>query len=199
MDGSESSGYSSIYGGTATGCVGTSVSAAVEWNPGDDGAPATCQVGRRWNKEGVKASTTGNMYGIYDIAGGAWELVMGAMVNEKEGGVDIKSTGFTVDFGENSLPNDKYYDIYTFDSSNISHERGHYGDATKETLDRFGYYYGEWNLDIADFPSTTSFYGTWFYRGGGFTYEFGSGVFSIGRGSGGRWYYTTFRSVLSAA
>ena len=49
---------------------------------------------------GMGASTTGNIYGIYDMSGGAYEYVMG--VYNKE----ISSSGFS------SLPNEKYYNYY---------------------------------------------------------------------------------------
>jgi hypothetical protein len=49
----------------------------------------------------MSASTTSNIYGIYDMNGGAWEYVMG-IYNKT-----IGSSGFT------SLPNEKYYSNYT--------------------------------------------------------------------------------------
>ena len=49
---------------------------------------------------GKNASTTGTIYGIYDMSGGAYEYVMG--VYNKT----IKSSGFS------SLPNEKYYNNY---------------------------------------------------------------------------------------
>ena len=50
---------------------------------------------------GKNASTTGTIYGIYDMSGGAWEYVMG--VYNKT----ISSSGF------NGLPDAKYYNSYT--------------------------------------------------------------------------------------
>ena len=50
---------------------------------------------------GKDASTTGTIYGIYDMAGGSYEYVMG--VDNKT----IKSSGFS------SLPDEKYYNNYT--------------------------------------------------------------------------------------
>ena len=58
--------------GTYTGCVGDSVSAEIEWNTEED-TIAKCKETNKWNTGGVKASTTGNIHGIYDMAGGAWE------------------------------------------------------------------------------------------------------------------------------
>ena len=50
---------------------------------------------------GKDASTTGTIYGIYDMSGGAWEYVMG--VYNKT----INDSGFS------SLPDEKYYNNYT--------------------------------------------------------------------------------------
>ena len=50
---------------------------------------------------GKDASTTKNIYGIYDMSGGAWEYVMG---------VYNKAISFS---GFNSLPDEKYYNNYT--------------------------------------------------------------------------------------
>ena len=50
---------------------------------------------------GKDASTTGTIYGIYDMSGGAYEYVMGVYNNAKS------SSGF------NSLPDSKYYNNYT--------------------------------------------------------------------------------------
>ena len=50
---------------------------------------------------GKDASTTNNIYGIYDMSGGRHEYVMGVYNNAKS------SSGF------NSLPDSKYYNNYT--------------------------------------------------------------------------------------
>ena len=53
---------------------------------------------------GIGASTTGNIYGIYDMSGGSHEYVMG--ISNKT----IGSSGFS------SLPDEKYYNNYTSSS-----------------------------------------------------------------------------------
>ena len=53
---------------------------------------------------GKDASTTGTIYGIYDMSGGSWEYVMGVYTNT------ISSSGFS------SLPDTKYYNNYTSSS-----------------------------------------------------------------------------------
>ena len=72
---------------------------------------------------GKDASTTKNIYGIYDMSGGAWEYVMG--VYNKT----ISSSGF------NGLPDTKYYNNYTGSS--------YTGHALTETKN--------WYSDNADF------------------------------------------------
>ena len=70
---------------------------------------------------GKNASTTGNIYGIYDMSGGAWDYVMG--VYNK----NIKSSGFS------TLPDNKYYNNYTATSYTghaISETKGWYNDQS---------------------------------------------------------------------
>ena len=76
---------------------------------------------------GTNASTTGNIYGIYDMSGGAYEYVMG--VYNKT----ISSSGFS------SLPDTKYYNNYTGSS--------YTGHALTETKN--------WYSDDANFVGTS--------------------------------------------
>ena len=76
---------------------------------------------------GKDASTTGTIYGIYDMSGGAWEYVMGVYSNT------ISSSGFS------SLPDTKYYNNYTGSS--------YTGHALTETAG--------WYSDYAGFVSTS--------------------------------------------
>ena len=72
---------------------------------------------------GKDASTTKNIYGIYDMSGGSFEYVMGVYNNT------IRYSGFS------SLPDSKYYNNYT--STNYT------GHALTETA--------RWYIDIASF------------------------------------------------
>lgn len=92
-----------------------------------------------YSVDGMKSSTNGNTTGIYDMSGGAWEIVMGNYNNT------ISSSGFS------SMPDSKYYDLYT-SSTGIK------GDATNADLNMGGWYY---NYD--DFITAS---GPWFIRGG---------------------------------
>ena len=183
------------YGGTYTGCVGDTVSAAVKWNT-EAGTVEKCDADKVWTKNGVKASTTGNVYGIYDMSGGTWEYTMG--VTKTQDGTDIyyASSGLN----KATMPDAKYYDLYDFSESNLTHERGHLGDATRETLASFGKNPGGWNGDLTDFPYVTSAGSwPWFIRGGYYGDGARTGVFAIGRANGNASWCISFRSVLSRA
>ena len=86
---------------------------------------------------GKDASTTGTIYGIYDMSGGAYEYVMGVYNNAKS------SSGF------NSLPDTKYYNNYTGSSYTghaLTETKRWYGDndgfvsASYPWFARGGYY-----------------------------------------------------------
>ena len=118
---------------------------------------------------GYKASTTGNISGIYDMSGGSHEY-LAAFVDGKLG-----SSGFTTDpiitYGE------KYFDKYSNTSTTSNYKNRILGDATGE----FGpfYYYPDndgikrarnnWFGDEAIFIDPSN---SWFHRGG----YYGSGV-----------------------
>ena len=130
-----------------TGCAGSSVSA---------GSSSLCN---QWNTStGVNASTTGNIYGIYDMSGGAYEYVMGNMT-DSSGNFYPASSGL-------SQPESKYYDLYTYGTSNSDYLRGHLGDATRET--------NNWNSDYTSFIAS---YAPWFVRGGLNTDQALGGIF----------------------
>ncbi len=86
---------------------------------------------------GKDASTTGTIYGIYDMSGGAYEYVIGVYNNAKS------SSGF------NSLPDEKYYNNYTGSSYTghaLTETKKWYGDndgfvsASYPWFARGGYY-----------------------------------------------------------
>ena len=74
-----------------TGCAGSSVTAA---------GSAGC-ANAYTTTNGLKASSTGNIYGVYDMAGGTNEVVM----------ANYKKTA--AESGITSFPNAKYFDQYT--------------------------------------------------------------------------------------
>ncbi len=74
------------------------------------------------------ASTTKNIYGIYDLSGSLSEYVMGNMVDTKNN-FNIQSAG--TDWTISNIPN-KYYDTYSYSTNNNVNQRGKTGDATEE-------------------------------------------------------------------
>ena len=112
---------------------------------------------------------------------------MGNMVNSS-GNFYSSNAGFS------SVPDAKYYDKYTYDSSSTSHGRGKLGDATKETLSSFGSVSGGWYSDHADFASSEP---SWFLRGGEYDDGSSAGVFAFNSNRGAGFNRGSTRAVLT--
>ena len=154
-----------------TGCAGSSVSASKD---------STCNA---WNTvTGVNASTTGNIYGIYDMSGGAEEYVMG---NYNA----ISTAGFS------SMPEAKYYDKYTGTDSNRDFTKYHLGDATKETLKAKSTLQNSW---YGDYSESVDWNRPWVSRGGYYNDDTDAGVFNFGISYGNSFSTISFRVVLGA-
>ena len=152
-----------------TGCAGSSVSAS---------ETSSCY---QWNTAtGVKASTTGNIYGIYDMSGGAWDYTMGSMV-------DSSGRFYPASSGLSQLES-KYYDSYAYATSYTDYSRGKLGDATKEV--------NGWNADRTWFVYSSE---SWFVRGGSYYGGSDAGVFHFDNYTGGTYSYDSFRVVLVSA
>ena len=117
--------------------------------------------------KGILASTTGNVYGIYDMSGGTYEYMMGNMVNSS-GAMYSSSSGFS------TYPNKRYYDKYSYGTSSTEYTRGKLGDATKEMAPTGTT--GNWYSDYAYFPNSSS---SWFMRGGYYGDRSRAGLFSF--------------------
>ena len=102
---------------------------------------------------------------------------MGSIVNNN-GNFYTNNSGFE------SLPNQKYYDSYTYSTSATSHERGKLGDATKEILKIFGNQTGGWYNDYSIFSIPDN---AWIFRGGRNIENSLTGMFYFlaGNGAGG--------------
>ena len=153
---------------------------------------------------GVKSSTTGNIYGVYDMAGGAYESVMGVIQDNTNTSTPMSgystyyNSGFTgkvyadgnyTSYTGTVFPSSKYYDLYAFgetgdDSS--AYEKRILGDATSETR---GWYSDYSTFAYAEYP--------WFERGGSALDGFGAGVFLALRSYGDPGGNISFRSVLA--
>ena len=122
-------------------------------------------------KTNIGQSTTGNITGVYDMSGGAWEYVMGNY-NKTAG-----SSGLTV----SGVPTE-HIDIYSGNSVSASH----LGDATGETAG--------WYSDYAYFVDSSN---PWFRRGGDSYPGDSAGVFGFYYDSGEAYNNVGFRVVLS--
>ena len=134
--------------------------------PGESGT--TADVTLPYNT-GYKASTTGNITGIYDMSGGAWEYVAGYMPSPND------YSGFT----ESELTTySKYLDLYPI-NSDISYNNRILGDATGE----MGPFYNNrnWYKDHSLF--IISIY-PWFHRGGLYARGIIAGQFNFNRDTG---------------
>ena len=130
-------------------------------------------VTQPWNTSvGFLASTTGNISGIYDISGGADELVMAIMFT-RDGLLPLEAS---------FLRNSKYYDIYTYGESQLSFIRRILGDATGEMgpfhspLLGDSYSNSSWYDDVGNF-SHSAYFGL--SRGSNLTWDNNTGVFAF--------------------
>ena len=135
--------------------------------------------------KGVLASTTGNIYGIYDMSGGAWEYMMGNLV-DSSGKMQSSSSGFS------TYPNKRYYDKYSYGTSNTEYTRGKLGDATIEMAPVGNK--GNWYSDWAYFPNNSD---SWFMRGSNYNSGSGAGLFYFSRNYGNAISSYSTRAVIS--
>ena len=119
---------------------------------------------------GKDASTTGTIYGIYDMSGGAEEYVMGVLAdtngNPMSGYSSSSNSGFTgmlydgTTYTGVAFPDSKYYNLYTGSS--------YTGHALTETKN--------WYSDNAYFVNSGT---PWFDRGGVYILDIYAGVFNF--------------------
>lgn len=149
---------------------------------------------------GAKASTTGNVYGIYDMSGGAWEYVAAFNNTDTNNYESTYGSTFASTSGTSDKYATKYYNETTSSNGNARiYTYGKIGDATKE-VNKGGAYalsntstYYNWfgddpNLCYADYP---------FFRRGGY-YDDGAsaGVFFSNYGNGKKYGSYSVRAVL---
>ena len=138
-----------------------------------------CQYTYDIDINGTGASTTGTIYGVYDMSGGAWEYVMGNY-NDVVG-----SSGFA------TMPESKYYDKYTSTDANTACNGN---ICLSHTLSEISSWYNDYNYMV-----TTDY--TWILRGAGCSDGTNAGVFSfsayLGNILNGPMSSFSFRLVLS--
>jgi len=147
-------------------------------------------------KTNTAQSTTGNIYGIYDMSGGAYEYTMGAL-DDGTGVPTIGSSGFT----SATLPESKYYDLYTrgitplHGTSNYAANADKKGDAMYETSTAGSgstSWYGDYSsFVVSNYP--------WFNRGGSYVTTASSvGLFFFNYYAGNSLSAVSFRVVCVA-
>ncbi len=155
---------------------------------------------------GYIASTTGNITGIYDMAGGAWEYVMGVVQDSTgtnaplSGNSDASNSGFNGLYGTTgslttgiAFPISKYFDLYDYGTTwkdITAYSRGSLGDATKEMgsfaqstidTDATSRYESSWYHDYAHFAYNGF---PWVIRSGNWSAGAGAGIFTFSGSSG---------------
>ena len=161
---------------TRTGCAGSSISANVS---------TTCE-NLYDTEKGGKASTTGNIYGIYDMSGGLQEYVMGNMVDSIGDFYPVKSNFI-------NIPDSKYYDKYSYGSSSYGRlGRGRLGDAIEENQVTPGAAVG-WYHDSSLFIAGDY---SWLVRGGYSSGNTNAGIFNSNVSQGEAKGDISSRSIL---
>ena len=156
---------------------------------------------------GQSASTTGNVSGVYDMSGGAYEYMMGNMVysngqpmsgyetsnnnNSAFTGILSDGTSYT---GTYAFPSKRYYDKYSYGTSNTEYTRGKLGDATVEMAPTGTS--GNWYQDNADFVYSNN---PWVMRGGIYNNGASAGAFHIYSNSGVAISNSSARAVFLGA
>ena len=187
------SNYGRCTGGTCTEVTANNCSAFVTGIGADtvsaSSSPTTCTTdANKYNgAKGVLASTTGNVYGVYDMSGGSTEYVMGNVSSTADAYTfNYSSSKFASSWYDN-YSNQKYIDTYAKYSSHmgqVSYNRARLGDATGEVVALNG---SGWYSDSAYFPYLGF---PWFSRGAV------SGVFSFNSPSGTAYSNCSARAAL---
>ncbi len=154
---------------------------------------------RKYNElGGGNASTTGNVYGVYDMAGGAWDYVAGILSSYKSNGDNTEKNNF-YDFSNSSTYPNRYFNWYagTEDSrnknTNYNANSGKYGDAVYETSSSGDSNIGSWDSSFSYFPH--SGYPVYVRGGGAYNGSY-VGVFAFSFVTGQAFTYSSFRPCL---
>ena len=137
-------------------------------------------------------STTGNVWGVYDMSGGAWEYVAAYVDN---GNANLTKYGASLVNSSDA----RTKNVYTKASSdsyenNYQQNKGVYGDAVYETSTS-GSGTTSWYSDYSIFPYASF---PFFVRGGSYNIGSNAGVFSFDNLTGNSGGYYSFRPVLVA-
>ena len=161
--------------------------------------PGTSGDGDSYNatyntENGYLASTSGNISGIYDMSGGAYEYAAAYISG------NLESSGFSA----TTLANydNKYFDVYNASSAINTYQYRILGDATGEMGpfknysdgDKSSRYHSSWYGDLSYFVDSST---SWFYRGGNSVDGVLSGIFFFRRYTGDIHNSIGFRIILT--
>ena len=167
-----------------------------------------------WDQlNGCKASSTGTIYGIYDLSGGNWERTATYVANSHG---ELKTHGASIAYEGNTLKtaSTKYTTAYPFDSNtdntgitnndtnlntasvnNYKKNTLIYGDGIRETSTA-GTGSSSWYDDDSHYPGL---YYPFSLRGGSFWDGSSAGLFYFARADGSSNYHNGFRAVLTVS
>lgn len=147
------------------------------------------------SSQGINASSTGNVYGVYDLNGGAWEQVASYVGNNNS---NLTTNGSSLISGASYTK--EVYGVGSDDSANNNYITAinKYGDAIYETSS------GTWNTSGDNnkqaWYGETSYFSAgnkpFFYRGGEHNSSAGSGLFAFNSNTGAGSPNESFRPVL---
>ena len=192
----------SVY--AVTGCAGATENAsAVATTITELNNRTTSGVYVWTQKSGTKASTTGTIYGIYDMSGGTWERTAGLVNNGNE---NLTKYGQSLMNALNNGKSSKYVTVYSHDSS-IDKDGANIDTASTANWKANTKIYGDGIHETSTAGTEkTSWYGDYSYfstaiypfsvRGGYCWDTDGTGLFYFTRHNGSSEYGGSFRSVL---
>ena len=135
---------------------------------------------------GMLASTTQNIYGVYDMSGGVHELTMANIVNT-DGTTMIPGDS---EYTTTTYPGAKYYDKYSYSASNTTRKRSKLGDGIKEVYNGSEGWYSDFSyLAYSRIPC--------FIRGGYFNVGADAGMFYSNYSHSGSDFDSSSRPVIT--
>ncbi len=183
--------YMNAYNAYVTGCS-FGVPSAASTTTCENQYDVMTDRGNGQGYAGAGASSTGNITGIYDINGGAWEYTMGVL-NKMSGNTATDNSGYTGQLADESTfqgrvwPAAKYYDLYTSnDLTTACNGNPCKGHALNEVAGWYG-----------DYSSMVYKTNPWSVRGGCHSVDALAGVFGFSTYFGSVLSSLSFRQVLT--
>ncbi len=175
-----------VYNNNCSNCITGIAGDAANARKGTN----TCNKNTYDTLQGQKASTTGNITGVYDMSGNAWERVMGVLEDSSNSGkpIIVASSGFVSGEAQgNKIPEAKYYDSYSGnDVAKACNGIICYGHALSETST----WYGDYHIYVSSARP-------WSTRGDYYDDSTHAGVFSFNSSTGAPAIGGAFRLVLA--